>query len=554
MKFEDIEIEDVDFEAMLEESFKNEESEGDLVEGRIVKINESDNQAIVDVGTKKEAFLSLDQLRDESGNLLFKEGDDITVVVTGKRGDRLNISYELAKKQRALKEFISSYDETQEYIIEGEVIKKNKGGYIIECDGLDFFMPRTLSYLSQKIDPIGKKVKAVITKVDKDKNSVVVSRKELIERENGKIDEIAEALLSSKDIIKGIVKKITSYGAFVDVGGVDGLVHYSQISHKGPVNPSKYFSEGDEVNVIALEYDKKKKHLSLSIKDAHSDPWSDIDSIVSKGDTVAVVVGNIEPYGVFVDLGNDLEAFLHVSEISWDKNVKHPGDHLTVGEQINVEVIEIDKNEKRLRVSLKNLLSKPIDQFCQNNRVGDVLKGEVTSVTDFGAFVKLDEVEGLLHNQEISWDKSQNAKNSFKPGDEVEVKIIKIDKDAGKISLSMKALSDSPIKMFAKNHKVGDIVQGKVKDKKDFGVFIAIDDQVDALIRSEDLFPLKIEEIEKDQDISAVIVFIDEKNDRLRASVKKLQMQEEKDAVAKVNADQDDSMTLGDILKDQLKK
>lgn len=554
MKFEDIEIEDVDFEAMLEESFKNEESEGDLVEGRIVKINESDNQAIVDVGTKKEAFLSLDQLRDESGSLLFKEGDDITVVVTGKRGDRLNISYELAKKQRALKEFISSYDETQEYIIEGEVIKKNKGGYIIECDGLDFFMPRTLSYLSQKIDPIGKKVKAVITKVDKDKNSVVVSRKELIERENGKIDEIAEALLSSKDIIKGIVKKITSYGAFVDVGGVDGLVHYSQISHKGPVNPSKYFSEGDEVNVIALEYDKKKKHLSLSIKDAHSDPWSDIDSIVSKGDTVAVIVGNIEPYGVFVDLGNDLEAFLHVSEISWDKNVKHPGDHLTVGEQINVEVIEIDKNEKRLRVSLKNLLSKPIDQFCQNNRVGDVLKGEVTSVTDFGAFVKLDEVEGLLHNQEISWDKSQNAKNSFKAGDEVEVKIIKIDKDAGKISLSMKALSDSPIKMFAKNHKIGDIVQGKVKDKKDFGVFIAIDDQVDALIRSEDLFPLKVEEIEKDQDISAVIVFMDEKNDRLRASVKKLQMQEEKDAVAKVNADQDDSMTLGDILKDQLKK
>ncbi len=554
MKFEDIEIEDVDFEAMLEESFKNEESEGDLVEGRIVKINEDDNQAIVDVGTKKEAFLSLDQLRDESGNLLFKEGDDITVVVTGKRGDRLNISYELAKKQRALREFIANYDETQEYIIEGEVIKKNKGGYIIECDGLDFFMPRTLSYLSQKIDPIGKKVKAVITKVDKDKNSVVISRKELIERENGKIDEIAEALLSSKDIIKGVVKKITSYGAFVDVGGVDGLVHYSQISHKGPVNPSKYFNEGDEVNVIALEYDKKKKHLSLSIKDAHSDPWSDIDSIVSKGDTVAVIVGNIEPYGVFVDLGNDLEAFLHVSEISWDKNVKHPGDHLTVGEQINVEVIEIDKNEKRLRVSLKNLLSKPIDQFCQNNRVGDVLKGEVTSVTDFGAFVKLDEVEGLLHNQEISWDKSQNAKNSFKPGDEVEVKIIKIDKDAGKISLSMKALSDSPIKMFAKNHKVGDIVQGKVKDKKDFGVFIAIDDQVDALIRSEDLFPLKIEEIEKDQDISAVIVFMDEKNDRLRASVKKLQMQEEKDAVAKVNADQDDSMTLGDILKDQLKK
>ena len=554
MKFEDIEIEDVDFEAMLEESFKNEESEGDLVEGKIVKINEKDDQAIVDVGTKKEAFLSLNQLKDENGNILFKEGDDITVVVTGKRGDRLNISYELAKKQKALKEFIDSYDETQEYIVEGEIIKKNKGGYIVECDGLEFFMPRTLSYLSQKSDSIGKKIKALITKVDKEKNSVVVSRKELIERENSKIDEIADALLGSKDIIKGIVKKITSYGAFVDVGGVDGLVHYSQISHKGPVNPAKYFSEGDEVNVVALDYDKKKKHLSLSIKDAHTDPWNDIDSIVSKGDTVSVTVGNIEPYGVFVDLGNDLEAFLHVSEISWDKNVKHPADHLNVGEQINVEVIEINKDEKRLRVSLKNLLTKPIDEFCSSHKVGDILKGEITSITDFGAFVKLGALEGLLHNQEISWDKTKNAKNTLKTGDEVEVKIIKVDKDAGKISLSMKALSDSPIKIFAKNHKVGDIIEGKIKDKKDFGVFVAIEDQVDALIRTEDLAPLKLEEIEKDQDIRAVIVFIDEKNDRLRASVKRLQIQEEKDALSKVNANQDDSMTLGDVLKDQLKK
>ena len=554
MKFEDIEIEDVDFEAMLEESFKKSDSKSDLVEGVIVKINEDDEQAIVDIGRKNEAFLPLDQIRNEEGELTFKEGDTIDVVVTGNRGERPMVSHEMAKKRAALNAFIDEYDEEQEYIVDGVVVKKNKGGYVVESEGLEFFMPRTLSYLSSKIDAIGKKVKAVIVKVDKDKHSVVISRKELIERDKARVQEIVDKLLESKEVVEGTIKKITSYGMFVDVGGMDGLVHYSQISHKGPVNPSKYFEEGDLVNVVALDYDKKKRHLSLSIKDANPDPWKDIDNIIGVGDTVTATVSNIEPYGVFVDLGEDLEAFLHVSEVSWDKNVKHPKDYLEVGEDINVEVIEIDKEGRRLRVSLKSLLPKPMDAFVSAHKVGDVVTGTVSSLTDFGAFVKIDNVEGLLHNQEISWDKSQNAKDVLKPGDEVEVKIIKIDRDAGKISLSKKALEESPVKAFAKNHKVGDIVTGTVKDKKDFGVFIALEPSVDALIRTEDLHPLKVDEIEKGQEIKGVISFIDSNNDRIRVSVKRLERQEEREAMNKLNMDQDDSMTLGDVLKDQLKK
>ena len=554
MKFEDIEIEDVDFEAMLEESFKKSDSKSDLVEGVIVKINEDEDQAIVDIGRKNEAFLPLDQIRDEEGELKFKEGDTIDVVVTGNRGERPMVSHEMEKKRVALKAFINEYDEEQEYIIDGVVTKKNKGGYVVESEGLEFFMPRTLSYLSSKIDPTGKKVKAVIVKVDKDKNSVVISRKELIERDKARVQEIVDRLLESKDVVEGTIKKITSYGMFVDVGGMDGLVHYSQISHKGPVNPSKYFEEGDVVNVVALEYDKKKRHLSLSIKDANPDPWKDIDNIIGVGDTVTATVSNIEPYGVFVDLGEDLEAFLHVSEVSWDKNVKHPKDYLEIGQDIDVEVIEIDKEGRRLRVSLKSLLPKPMDAFVSKYKVGNVVTGTVTSLTDFGAFVKIDNVEGLLHNQEVSWDKSENAKDLLKVGDEVEVKIIKIDSDAGKISLSKKALEDSPVKAFTDSHKVGDIVTGTVKDKKDFGVFIALEDNVDALIRSEDLHPLKADEIEKGQEIKGVISFIDSNNDRIRVSVKRLERQEERDAMNKLNMDQDDSMTLGDALLDQLKK
>jgi small subunit ribosomal protein S1 len=245
---------------------------------------------------------------------------------------------------------------------------------------------------------------------------------------------------------------------------------------------------------------------------------------------------------------------LHVSEISWDKNVKHPKDYLTNNEEINVEVIEIDKENRRLRVSLKNLLAKPMDEFTSQYRVGDIVKGAVTSITDFGAFVKIGSVEGLLHNQEISWDKSKNAKGELKVGDEVEVKIIKIDKDAGKISLSKKALEDSPVKAFAKDHRNGLIVTGTVKDKKDFGVFISLDDNVDALIRTEDLHPLKFDEIEKGQEIKGVISFIDANSDRIRVSVRRLERQEEREALENLNLNQDDSMTLGDAFGDMLKK
>jgi len=272
------------------------------------------------------------------------------------------------------------------------------------------------------------------------------------------------------------------------------------------------------------------------------------DDIIEVGDTIQVTISNIEPYGVFVDLGEDLEAFLHVSEISWDKNVKHPKDYLTVGEDVNVEIIEIDKENKRLRVSLKNLLPKPIDQFRNNNSIGDVINGTVTSITDFGAFVKVGEVEGLLHNQECSWDKGVKCKDMFKSGDEVEVKIIDIDSVNSKVSLSKKALEKSPADTFAETHKNGDIIEGTVKDKKDFGVFISLENGVDALIRLEDLHPLEVDEIEKGQTIQAVLVFIDPKKDRIRASVKRLERQRERDAVAEYS---DDSSlnTLSDLIK-----
>ncbi len=221
MKFEDIEIEDVDFEAMLEESFKKAESKSDLVTGTIVRIDEKEDQAIVDIGGGRDASLSLSELKDKAGNLKFKEGDKIDVVTLG----RGKISHTMAQNRVALNEFISEYDEEQEYIIEGIITKKNKGGYVVDCDGLEFFMPRTLSYLSSKTDPIGKKVKAIIVKVDKEKGSVIVSRKELIERDKSKNDEMIAALLESKEPVVGTIKKNSSYWLVGGGRGIRGLVH-----------------------------------------------------------------------------------------------------------------------------------------------------------------------------------------------------------------------------------------------------------------------------------------------------------------------------------------
>ncbi len=541
-----------DFASMLEESFsKNEAGEG-IVEGTIVEIKE--DSALVDVGKKSEGRLNIAEIKDEEGNLKFKVGDKIKVAILGYKNEVPIISYKKALRKEKVKEFIKNYDENSEEkkLIEGTIIGKNRGGFIVESDeGVEFFLPKSQVAFRDLKNLIGKRIKAFIVKVDKDNESIVISRKKYVDSKRRERAALIKNILNATEPIEGVIKKITSYGMFVDVGGIDGLVHYSEISYKGPVNPAKYFEEGEKVLVKAINYDKEKRHLSLSVKAAMPDPWEDLKEQLEVGDTIKVIVSNIEPYGVFVDLGNDIEGFLHVSEISWDKNIKHPKDYLKVGEEIDVEVIEIDTENRKLRVSLKSLLPKPFEEFLKKYKVGDVVKGVITTITDFGAFVKIDKVEGLLHNEDASWDKSKKCKDLFKEGDEVEVKIIKIDKDKGKISLSKKELEESPVDKFIKNHKNGDVVKGKVRGIKDFGVFVELEEGVDALIRKEDLGDLKIDELKNSDEIEAAIVFMDKNRKKIRLSVKKLARMKEKEALNSIN--NDEKITLGDIIKEQLK-
>jgi small subunit ribosomal protein S1 len=522
-----------------------------IVDGEIVEIQVDENRALVGVGDKLEGILNLDEI-SENGILKFNTGDKIKVMITGYYNERPKISYKKVLEQIKTIEFIDAHKENfEDMIIEGIITKKNKGGYVVEADDVSFFMPRSLAAFKDTDEVIGRKIKAQVVKIDEDQNSIVVSRRKLFNDERKKKKEIIDKLMEDDTIVEGTIKKITSYGMFVDIGGVDGLVHYNEISYKGPVNPSKLYKDGDVVAVKAISYDKDKRHLSLSIKAVQADPWAEVESELDEGDTITVTVSNIEAYGVFVDLGNDIEGFLPISEISWDKNVKNPGDYLTVGQEIDVEVIEINSKTHKLRVSLKRLLAKPFDDFMKNFKEGDIVTGTVTSLTDFGAFVRIEGVEGLLHNQDISWDKNVKCKDVLKSGEEIEVKIAKINPEDQKISLNRKALLESPIDAFAKTHKANSVVTGTIRDIKDFGVFVSLEDGVDALIRDEDLDPLVKTELEVGQKIEAVIAVIDTRRDRIRLSVKKLDYIKNQAMLDEIN--DDEAHSLGDLIKDKFK-
>ncbi|EAW7389149.1 TPA: 30S ribosomal protein S1 [Campylobacter jejuni] len=540
-------LEEEDFGQLLEAFDKSREEA--TTEGVIVEIK--NDEVYVDIGKKSEGILALSEIQDDNSKLLFNVGDSIKVSVMGSRGGRSLLSHKKALRKEKVIEFIKNYQENQDDIFTVKVVGKNKGGLIVvDENDVEFFLPKSQYGFKETNNIIGKTFKVKIIKIDKDEQNIIVSRKKTLDEERRKRKELINNVAQQEDLIEGIVKKITTYGMFVDVGGVDGLVHYSEISYKGPVNPGTLYKEGDKVPVKVIKYDKERKHLSLSIKAALPDPWSEIKDTLDVGDTIKVIVSNIEPYGAFVDLGNDIEGFLHISEISWDKNIKNPKDYINKGQEIDVEVIEINPNERRLRVSLRNLLSRPFDEFMKSYKIADVVEGEITSVTSFGAFVKLGGIEGLLHNEDASWDRNDKCKDKFSQGDKIKVKIIKIDEENQKISLSTKELSSSPVQEYAKIHKVGDIVKGAIRDIKDFGVFVELSKNVDALIHKEDISTSMLENLKIGDDIEAAIVFIDEKKNRIRLSVKNLIRMKEREVLNEIN--NDDKVTLGDIIKDQL--
>ncbi len=540
-----------DFASWFEQQEKNDNDENKIVQGYIVRISESDGAVFVDVNEKIESRMDITEIQNPDGTLKFKEHDKIDVVIISSNAERARVSHKKALKYRKIQEKIKLLGEHyKDVVIEAQIIEKNSGGYLLEDDeGVEYFMPKKLSALKEQVKHRGKRLKVCIVAVRKD-DTIVVSRKRFFDIDNKNKQDGIQAILESQEPLQGKIKKITTFGMFVDVNGIEGLVHYTEISYKGPVNPSKTYKEGDDILVKAIGYDKEKKRLSFSVKATSEDPWKEIENELEVGDSISVIVSNIESYGAFVDLGNDIEGFLHISEISWDKNIKHPNEYLKVGQEIVVEVIDINMKARRLRVSLKKLIEHPFENFCKTYKEGDVLNGTIATLTDFGAFVKIGEIDGLLHNEDAFWEKNVRCKDCMKEGDSIEVKIIKIDAQKERISLSRKLLLSSPVDIFSQTHHVDDKVKGTIRDIKDFGVFINIEKDVDALIRLEDLAPLNKADLKIGGEIEGVISLIDRENNKIRVSIKRLERKKEKERINTFSSNE--KMTLGDIMRTKL--
>lgn len=536
MKEEEIvESQDKDsFEKLLKDY--DEQSKQAIQRGVISKISEQDSCVFIDVGMKSDGRISIDEIKDKQGKLLFKEGDQIDVILTGSNTERPKLSHKAAIKKIKVKEFIDAHDNFDDLVVEGVVKQRSRKSYIVDVDGIEMNMPIAHSAYAQDAQPVGKKITAYVIGVDTKNLSIKISRKLYISRKRKEQKDIINKLLEDKDAIRAVtIKNVRSYGLFVDVDGADGLIHYTEISYKGPINPSNLFSVGQKIEAKILEYDKEKRRLSLSAKAVHPNPWDDIDKQLEVGDTIKGLVTNMEKYGAFIDLGNDIEGFLHISELSWDKDIVHPSDILSLGEEIVVEIIELIPSSQRLRVSLKKLLPRPFDEFAKNHKVGEKIKAQVVSIKDFGCFLRIDGVEGLLHNDEISWGKNDLAQKSYKIGDEIEVAILKIDSAKERLSFSVKKTLKSPLEIFTQDNKIGDIVSGELIDIKEFGIFVRLTEGVDALIRIEDLGNQEVQDLTMGQTIEGVIIAIDKDRNRIRMSLKKLAKQKEKELIEQFN-------------------
>lgn len=521
--------------------------QSEIQTGRIVKI--TDSEVMIDIGTKHEIKISIDEIKDENGNIKFNEGDNIDLLK-----QRNNFSHKKAIRQIETKKAISvlNKDELIGTIINAKILESNRNGFVLKWidKNIEVFLPTRESALKPDSYDKDKPIKVCIKKITE--NSIIVSRKQYFDEKKKVKNEKMQAMLQAMEsgtILSGEVVNIKHFGIFVDLGGIEGLVHSSELSHKNFAKPAELYKKGDKVDVKILGYDEAKDKLSLSIKALAKDPWESIAQQLEVGYTIKAIVSSIQPYGAFIDAGNDIEGFLHITEVSWEKNIKQISDYVKVGDEINVEIIELDPSRKRLRVSLKKLTEKPFVQFSKQYKVGDILKGSVATLTDFGAFIRFNNVDGLLHNEDLSWEKGSKCKDALKIGDEVEVKILKIDKENEEISLSKKAILESPVSKFAKAHKVNDVVKGNIVEIKDFGVFVRLEDNIDALIRKDDLSPLKENELNIGDEIESCIAHIDLQNNKIRLSVRKLAHKKERAELNNYN--NNEKMTLGEVLKDK---
>ena len=539
-------------QSLQEDKFRT----GTLVVGKVVGIDK--DFVWVDAGMKSESAIPRKEFENENGELEVQVGDEVEVFVDMLEDGfgETRLSREKAKRARQWDELEKAFE--NEETVKGRVTGKVKGGLTVDVGGVRGFLPgslvdirpvRDFSFLDDK------EVELKIVKLDRKRNNIVVSRRAVIEEEYSADREELLKQMKEGAVLKGIVKNLTDYGAFIDLGGIDGLLHITDMAWRRVNHPSELLSVGDEVEVMVLKFDPEKVRVSLGMKQLQDDPWKDLVARYPIGAEVEGRVANITEYGAFVEIEEGIEGLVHTSELDWANRNIHPSKVVKLGEQVKVKVLDVDQDRRRISLSLKQTQPNPWEEFAKNHSKGERIKGQIKSITDFGIFIGLEGgIDGLIHLSDISWNEpGEEAIRKFKKGDEVETVILAIDPERERISLGLKQLEQDPFSAYVAEHGKGSIVTGTVKAAEDRGYVIELADEVEGYLRKSELDD-SVSDLKEGDTVEVMITNIDRKNRNISLSVKAKTQKEEKDAVRNYSANQDKpATTLGDLLKDQLK-
>ena len=547
------------FAQLFEESLKQLETRpGAIVKGTVVAIDK--DIVLVDAGLKSESAIPAEQFKNAEGNLEIAVGDTVDVALDAVEdgfGETI-LSREKAKRHEAWVELEKAYEEKATII--GVINGKVKGGFTVEINAVRAFLPGSLVDVRPVTNTThleGKELEFKVIKLDAKRNNVVVSRRAVIEAESSA--ERAELLSNLEEgmEVKGIVKNLTDYGAFVDLGGVDGLLHITDMAWKRVKNPAEIVSVGDEINVKVLKFDKDKSRVSLGMKQMGNDPWQEISTRYPEGARISGQVTNLTDYGCFVEIEDGVEGLVHVSEMDWTNKNIHPSKVVNLGDTVEVMVLEIDEDRRRISLGLKQCKANPWEEFAKSYNKGDKVTGKIKSITDFGIFIGLDGgIDGLVHLSDISWNKAgEEAVREFKRGDEITAIVLQVDPERERISLGVKQIEEDPFNKYLTDNKKGAIVIGKVTAVDAKGVTVQLAEEVEGYVRAADLSRDRIEDasevVKVGEELEAKYVGVDRKNRIVNLSVKAKDEAEEKEAIDKVN--QQEEVTFSNAMAEAFK-
>ncbi len=559
-----IPINENNFAALFEESLARQEMRiGEVITAEVISVDP--NVVIVNAGLKSESTIATEEFKNDRGEVEVKPGDFVSVAI-----EALEDGFGATKLSRDKAKKLAAWTSLDDALANGTIIKgvvsgKVKGGLTVMVNGIRAFLPGSLVDLRPVKDTShfeNKELEFKVIKLDRKRNNVVVSRRAVMEETAGVERQQLLETLKEGAVVKGVVKNITDYGAFVDLGGIDGLLHITDLAWRRVKHPTEVLSVGDEVTAKILKFDAEKNRVSLGLKQLGEDPWIGISRRYPQGTRLFGKVTNITDYGAFVEIESGIEGLVHVSEMDWTNKNVHPAKVVSLGDEVEVMILEIDEDRRRISLGMKQCMPNPWEEFAMNHKKGDKVRGTIKSITDFGVFIGLPgNIDGLVHLSDLSWQQTgEEAVKNLKKGDEVETVVLSIDVERERISLGIKQLEGDPFGNYVQIHDKGNVVTGVVKSIEPKGAVIELEKDVEGYLRASEIARDRVEDVRthlKEGDtVEAVIVNIDRKSRSINLSIKQKDAAEETAALQKHAADSNNASTgttnLGALLKAKL--